>query len=99
MGVFEGWTIVRHSAFYTQHTEFTRAVESASFMGAALARKIEKAGGLVFPSYEQAEAFAEKANYPPDHTNGIIPNCQGTFTEEVTINGRALYIPVRAVVG
>lgn len=91
-------TIVQHSGFgYGGDHMFAKGLETRRVATVALARKIEQAGGLLFDSYAKAEDFAEAAMYPPDNS-GLIPSARGTFAG-LEVDGLALYIPVREVVG
>jgi hypothetical protein len=92
------YTVVQHSGYgYAEDPQFRQALETRRVSTAAEARKIERAGGLVL-SYEEAERFAEKAMYPPDAGNWLIPAAQGTFAD-LQVDGLAVYLPVREVVG
>lgn len=93
-----GYVIVRHSAFYTEHLEFRRATDYVGTEKQAVLDKVDKAGGIWFPTYEQAEAFVEKANYPAGTEDSIIPDCRGRFGS-MTVEGLHIYLPVREVVG
>ncbi|GAC1527423.1 MAG: hypothetical protein NVS3B1_17710 [Marmoricola sp.] len=91
------YAIVQHSGYgYKGNRQFIGGLESRS-VSAVEARRVEKAGGLVFESYGAAEDFAEQAMYPEGY-GGLIPNAKGSFSR-VAIDGLAVYIPVREVVG
>ncbi len=91
-------TVVQHSGFgYNGDPIFSQGLETRQITTVAEARKVEKAGGILFDSYEEAERFADKAMYPADN-RGMVPTARGTFSA-VEIDGLALYIPVREVVG
>lgn len=94
------YAIVQHSAYATGHTQFARAVQSTAVTTAADRKKVEKAGGVLFDDYSAAEQFCELANYPAESAGdlGLIPRAQGTFSMS-TVDGMAIYIPVRKVVG
>lgn len=91
------WAIVQHSGVLTGHTEFSEAVEHVGITTEAQKNKVEKAGGLVFADWSEADRFCEDANYPPEVT-GILPRVKGSFSTQ-TIDGSAIYVPVREVVG
>lgn len=92
-----GWVIVQHSGYgYTGKAGFERAVETRGLQTNAERTKVEKAGGVVFATYMEAEDFTEKANYPEDNSS-IYPAAKGTFSEK-TLDGLRIYIPVRSVV-
>jgi hypothetical protein len=88
------WTIVQHSGYgYKRNPQFQHAVEVRKTESAAEERRVEKAGGILFDTYMEAENFAERANYPVGHV-GIIPDARGTFSVWV-IDDLHIYIPVR----
>lgn len=90
-------TVVQHSGFgYAGDTTFRRGLESRT-VTPAQARKVEKAGGILFETYVEAEDFAEKAMFPPGAFT-MIPEARGTFST-VQVDGLAVYVPVREVVG
>lgn len=91
-------TIVQHSAYgYGGDPTFARGLETRQLDTKAEIAKVEKAGGLVFDDYCEAEDFAMDAMYPPEAT-GFTPMAKGTFAT-VKIDGLAVYVPVRQVVG
>lgn len=92
------WAIVQHSAVAAKgDMTFERALETRMVSKDADARKVEKAGGILFDSYADAEDFTEVAMYPPGN-DGLIPNVLGKFSDE-TLDGMRIYIPVREVKG
>jgi hypothetical protein len=92
------WTIVQHSGYgYAGKPGFERAVETRQVPTLAEQKKVEKVGGILFESYSQAEAFAEKANHPKGHTD-IYPGVQGSFAA-TSVDELRVYIPVREVTG
>ncbi|ABS06151.1 hypothetical protein [Kineococcus radiotolerans] len=91
------YTVAQHSAYGVKgDTTFEAGLESQA-VTAAEARKVEKAGGVLFPGYTEAEAFALKAQYPQGY-DGLVPMAQGTFSS-LHVGGLAVYVPVREVVG
>lgn len=92
------YTVVQHSAYgYKRDPQFQKGLESRALLNASFIRTVERAGGLIFDSYEEAERFAEKAQYPDDY-RGLTPNAQGTFADQ-HIDGLKIYVPVRQVIG
>lgn len=92
------YTIVQHSAYAINGDEtFKRSVEMKSVTTKADIRIVEMAAGLLFDDYTEADEFCDKAMYPPGN-DGIIGNVQGEFSYR-KIDGLAIYIPVRKVVG
>lgn len=92
------WTIVRHSAYgYQGGPQFKRAVETRGILLAGEARIVQKAGGVLFSTYREAEEFAFSASYP-EGNSGIIPAAGGTFSDK-EIDGLRVYVPVRKVIG
>lgn len=93
-----GWTVVQHSGFgYAGNPQFEAGLESRQIESERQRQKIEKIGGLIFSDYGKAEDFCMDAMYP-DTSGGITPNARGTFSKE-KVDGLAIYIPVRTVVG
>lgn len=91
------YAIVQHSGWgYKKDPQFIRGLEVRAVSGKEI-HAVEKAGGLLFDSYMAAQDFEDTAPYPPGYTK-LIPNAQGTFSN-LTIDGLAVYIPVRKVVG
>lgn len=98
MSTSHGWTVVQHSGYgYSGKPGFEHAVESRVIESARERRTIESEGGLVFAKYNEAEDFAEAANFP-EGASGIYPEAKGTFSEKM-IDGLRIYIPVREVKG
>lgn len=92
------WTVVQHSGYgYAGKPDFEHAVEAKGVSSKAEERRVEKAGGALFGSYEEATKFEETANYPPD-VRGLVPHCKGTFSE-LDIDGLKIYVPVREIKG
>lgn len=86
------YTLVQHSAYHTGHTEFILAVEGVGVTELE-AKRVTKAGGVLFESYIAVEDAAERANYPADYTGPwLIPNAKGTFSSK-KISGLPIYIP------
>ena len=83
------YTLVRHSA-HPHDYQFQRAVESTSVADAE-AKKVKKAGGVVFDSYGAASAQEYRENYPPE-VQGMIPRCRGSFSRQ-KVGGLAVYLP------
>lgn len=92
------WTVVQHSAAgYRYDPQFEQGLESRQLQNKNEMNQVEKAGGLIFDNYNDAEDFAEKACYPEGYM-GLIPQARGTFSLTM-IDGLRVYIPVREVVG
>jgi hypothetical protein len=89
------WTIVQHSGFgYAGKETFRHATETRKLSNKTELKAVQKAGGLVFDSYAEAEDFSDRANYPIGY-QGIVPNARGTFSVR-EIDGLAVYIPLLA---
>ena len=84
-------TVVQHSGYgYSRKPEFERGLESRS-VTKTQAKKIEKIGGVLFETYQAAEAWAEKAMYTDDN-EGLTPNAPGEFATMV-VDGLRVYVP------
>lgn len=88
------YTLVQHSGYgVAGKPEFSRAVEEASVSDSKrLAAKIERAGGVLFASGEEAQRYAFEFNYPPG-VEGLVPRVRGGFHAEVEVGGLRLYLP------
>jgi hypothetical protein len=92
------WTVVQHSGYgYNHDPDFQQGLETRHVETRPEQDRIAKAGGLMFDSYTDAEDFADAAMYPPGY-QGLMPRAAGTFSN-LQIDGLAIYIPVREVVG
>lgn len=90
------YTVVQHSAAgYNGDPTFSRGLEPRALSTAAEVKRVEKAGGIVFPDYVDADNAADRFMYP-DKTTDMIPNVAGTFSD-VTVDGLKVYVPVRQV--
>jgi hypothetical protein len=83
------WTLVQHSGSFKPG--FQRAVEEAAVTREGDVEKIQKAGGLLFTSYQEASEAEYRENYPTK-VKGLYPAADGTFSK-IKISGRRLYIP------
>lgn len=89
------YTVVQHSGFgYGGKTGFKQGLEVRAVTRQAEVRKVEKAGGILFDSYAEADKFCDEATEGP----GIYPQAKGNFAREA-IDGLRIYIPVREVKG
>jgi hypothetical protein len=92
----EKWTVVQHSGFgYSGDPVFESGLEERRVGTKAEQARVERAGGVLFDDYSQAEDFAMEAMYPAD-TVGLAPSARGSFSEK-TIDGLRIYVPVRQV--
>lgn len=90
------YTVVQHSGFgYADKPGFEHGLEPRRIT-AREARAVERAGGLVFEGYREADDFCEAAMYPEGA--GLLPAARGTFAE-LRVDELRVYIPVREVVG
>jgi len=95
----EQWTIVQHSAYgYKGNPQFKQGLETRKVNTNAEVNRVGAAGGVIFPSYREAEDTAMNWMYPPGHSGGIIPDAKGTFSDK-EIDGLKIYIPLREVTG
>jgi hypothetical protein len=88
------WTLVQHSAYgYAGDTTFKRGVEMQGIDTKAALLRVQKAGGMVFDSYDAASEAEYNENYP-DNVKGIVPKASGSFSSH-KVNGLAIYIPAK----
>ena len=88
------WTVVQHSGFgYKGDTTFAKALESRMAQRKVDQKKILRVGGVLFDSYKEAEDFCDTAA-----GDGPVPAVKGTFSDKM-IDGLAIYIPLRQVLG
>lgn len=88
--MFEKYVLVRHTGYsQSGHTDFERAVEER-FVTSGVARKIELAGGVALPTYDEAVAGAEAVNYPPG--TGLVPQALGKF-KKIAGFEEEIYVP------
>lgn len=87
-----GYTVVQHSGYgYGSDPQFRKGLESRA-VTASQKRTVERAGGVVFPTYAAAEDYADAQMYPPTSGGGLIPNAPGEFALFI-IDGLAIYRP------
>jgi hypothetical protein len=71
--------VVQHSGFGDK-PGFEKGLESAAVDTAAKQQAIERAGGILFDTYTDAELFCEREMYP-DAVPGLYPQALGSFSE------------------
>ncbi|MFH9731793.1 hypothetical protein [Streptomyces sp. NPDC017260] len=99
------YTLVQHSAFIARGDEtFRNAVEPASISTHAELGKVVDAGGQLFDSHSKAEDAADEVSQPhmdrilfPDQVTADANSAALTFDADLTIGGRALYVPTNGV--
>lgn len=90
------YTVVQHSGYgYGNKEEWEHGLETRFVEKKSEIARIERAGGLLFDSYSEAEKFAEEAMWIDDT---MEPKAQGTFSN-LKIDDLAIYVPVRKAVG
>lgn len=94
------WTLVQHSAFgYQEKPGWEHAVESHMITNEAELKRVERVGGFVFDSYDEADKQEYKSNYPDGAGETLTyPQVQGTFSDQM-VDDLKIYIPKREVVG
>lgn len=91
-------TVVQHSGCgYSGNPQFEKGLEPRHVATKADANRVKIAGGLLFESYAEADAFCDKAMYPEGY-GGLTPNAQGSFSDQ-EIDGLKIYIPLVEVRG
>lgn len=81
------YTLVQHSG----GMGFEEAVEKVSVSTVREQDRIQRAGGVLLRTYQEASDAAEAVNYPPG-SEGIIPQASGTFSDKL-VKGLRLYLP------
>lgn len=97
MTKIDKWTVVQHSGFgYAQKPGFEKAVEVRNLTTVGEMRKVEKAGGVVFDNYREADDFCDSENFP-EGVPGVplYPSVRGTFSF-TEIDGLRIYVPRKA---
>jgi len=88
-----GYTIVQHSGYaYGLKSDFKHGLEAKVIGSKPQLEDITKHGGLIFPTFQEAEDYAHKEMYPAGH-EGWLPKAPGTFSDYKRA-GLALYIPL-----
>lgn len=91
------FAIVQHSAAgYKGDPMFEAGLEHRMIDTKREIDLVNRVGGVMFDTYTEADEFEMEAMY--SHTDALIPDAQGTFSDK-TIDGLKIYIPVRKVVG
>lgn len=90
------YAIVQHSAFgYKGDRTFEQGLEQRVVTTKKEADAIEKAGGILFDTYGEADDFCDMVMYPEDDA-GLTPSAKGTFAD-LKVDGLAVYIPRRVM--
>jgi hypothetical protein len=88
-----GFTVVQHAGFVNdRNAQFARGLQSTPLATPAERITVQKVGGHVFDSLQEAEEWAEREAYPIDYF-GTNPIAQGRFSSEC-INGLPIYLPL-----
>jgi len=87
------YTVVQHSASLKGNGQFERGLETRAVDTRAKVQRVQRAGGVIFDSYMQAEDFAYAEQYPPGYY-GLVPEAQGEFAKSV-VDGLRIYVPVK----
>jgi hypothetical protein len=91
------WTAVQHSAFgYEGDFTFMNGLETRRVTTLPEMTKVIKANGVLFDTYEAAEAYVEAEMYPPSSPHFLVPYARGTFAD-VMIDQLSVYVPVAEV--
>jgi hypothetical protein len=92
----EKWTVVQHSGFgYAEDPTFEHGLEERQVSTRREQDRVERAGGVLFDGYCEAEDFAMSAMYPGEGA-GLMPRAAGTFSEN-KVDGLRVYVPVREI--
>jgi hypothetical protein len=92
---YQRWTVVQHSGYgYARNPQFKEGLEVRQVSNVTTARKIERLGGVLFDSWEAADAYAEEEMYATVQGFGLIPAAPGSFASMV-VDGLAVYIPAK----
>lgn len=85
------YTLVQHSGYgYGGKLGFRLAVEVRQIEGKEIER-VEKAGGVLFDTFREADEAENRENYPPG-VEGIYPRVRGRF-HKTKVDQLAIYLP------
>lgn len=85
------YTAVQHSAYgYGGDPTFMSGLESRCLDTQAEVKRVAGAGGMLFPTYEEAEAYCEREMY--EGNNGLLPHAPGTFSDK-KVDDLRIYVP------
>lgn len=83
------YTLVRHTGWTIGfNPQFQQAVELTGVGSDIMEKQIQKAGGYLADTYQEASCAEFAVNYPPS-VKGLIPHARGTFTP---INRTEVYV-------
>lgn len=89
------WTVVQHSGYgYGGHPGFAKAIETRQLDNLADQTKVLRAGGLLFNTWQEADAYETKVNCGGDDKGLPYPEAPGTFSD-FEIDGLRIYLPPR----
>jgi hypothetical protein len=78
-----GFTLVQHSGYaWGGNQAFANGIEVVAVTSAKQVSVINDAGGIVFPSYMEADDFSYKVMYP-GRDIGLIPRSRGGFGPKI----------------
>lgn len=90
----EAWTIVQHSGYGYGHKEaLKQGLEVRQVTKLMEIKRVVKAGGVLFESYNNALDYTYKEMYPEGH-EGLVPKAPGKFLNNVFIDELRLYVPL-----
>jgi hypothetical protein len=85
------YTVARHSAYGEgARPAFARALQPAIIETTEEVALVTRAGGVLFDSFEAAEAYCQDEQYPGPL---MFPDAPGSFSP-TELRGHALYLPV-----
>jgi hypothetical protein len=87
-----GYVIVQHSGCgYAGNLGFQHGLEPRILNTRQEYELVRRVGGLIFDSWEDAEAFVDREQYPPG-LQGVYPLAPGGFSG-TEIDGLRIYLP------
>jgi hypothetical protein len=87
------YTLVR-AAQADDDPAFARSVEVLAVSTKETMQRVLKAGGVLYPTEQEAEEAAFKENFQNGAVTGLFPCVAGTFSGS-RVKGRAIYIPIQ----
>ena len=87
------YTGVRHDAHYRGDNRFSRCVVHGAITTDKELERVQKAGGVIFDDYSEADDWFYKVNYIGGGL-GLIAKANGSFSKS-KLDGQHIYVPAK----
>jgi len=87
------YTAVRHEAHYLGNHQFAKCVVHGAITTDKELERVQKAGGVVFDDFIEADDWFYKVNYHAE-VEGLVARARGYFSKSV-LEGQHIYIPAK----